>query len=1460
MKHISDELYYALKEPYSDPTSHEFDLSKLKACCSNPQPEVESNILEFIKNSNETYIELSSNIFIAFDNLQLHPNDLRVKFFSLANKFFLDTHPQLIEQLKESKLAIEAERSAFYKYTDSSGNKINAEFVAEVGGDILSMLIRLSNTWEQQSSVTSFKEIEDIEEELQGKLFSIAWLSANLIHNIKGAAFDMIAHENGIVNIEDEGLKFKIETGLKGVHFLKNAGLLRISSNITEWYIPMLNFYSKSQAKRKTVSSIRFESGIIKLNWSDSTNFYALTKAQTAVLLFHPHFEKEKLSYFEDQTLLDLVEILVLIEEVAQKISMDNLLDFKELSLNEVPIRIEENHLVDYLTSCSNKSKSIVKRVLDSLIVNEPDFYFWRAPLYRQGDFIIIPLPVMVAPNHNLIIDRWINLSNYSENLRNKMFKEYVISELFNHEKHQFHFEQLSTENIDNKSAEFDTSILIETLDWQLLIEVVTYDFPIESQEVGNTINHFGKAVERVANKWKKISPFYNTKPIIPLVLTNYPLLSGMVINQVGVVDLTLLNNYVFVGEYRRVSLAYDSKNPVTTDAITFPYYKSEQEFNENLIGFLQNPPPIYLLTQRFCWKEVPISPESIKPFTVVEFVDHIDEGEFLDIQINNLTHAINVEYFAEPDSDSRKILDASIEFSLSSIFHQLAHAPYESLDKRIDAYHTLTKTKRVGFAHLMYFINQSLGKLSEKKVSEVKVFESVKYKIEEVFQTLKEKGQNQPQEIRLSQFQFQDSFTSEQELQIISLSLDILTQLGSRKFNDNEIQDFLIQIVFMKGLMHKHDIKREFYIACSNFVSTLNFNHKYQRARDFGEEVLVTSMNNREPHYGWGILFRCFVEQKNQFESAIYGCIFLASLNGLPKLTYEHYLDSFNDSLKFFRNFRFSKLAKNVYEFLKDSPLSEYDEQKVNLTYFNSLLQGASKSPSSLDEAIDYLESKLDMIVKFGEKGVSPWLVFLYNIKRLIHSDIIEYKRDFSTALNKLENELDSKILHDLQAMLFGHGLDIKKTFIEALSNINETRSDQDYIYEIKQLGAVVEQLVRKSISPVDFDGLFLSGFVLNDQSQVFENIYFDAGTVTPFNKQKDSKFEQRLHNYSRYIIENIKVKDGQLFVWLFDHFNDVFCISIDSGKELKLHQLPKWNLESMDSWTANLSTFYFNSQKKNYYDITEQESDYQKLIEELNFTELVIDATFDELLVTTSIEVSSFPINLIIQESNFIASSKPVSNVISTEWFIQYGRDEKIKNNWTSSAWIPITDGDGTVNWGYDKIEPILSKLGTKIHTSHYPNSIIDSDINFFLAHGELDSSGFKAIYTNDEGESAIVYPKEVFGSGTIAVLFICNSGSSKDELYSNSISSFSMQLLKYGYKAVIAPFWPFDVSISPIWLEEFLSVFKCGLSLSEAVFMANHEISKYNEITSSSFYAPQGRLVMHLYGNPNISVESE
>lgn len=1472
MSKISDHIYHIIKEQeFADPFNIEFDNDRLIKEFGNALKEDETNLLEFLQICNELFKDIRQNIFALFDKLRLAPEDLREFFFIAVNKYFLDLTPQLLNQVSAG-VSHESEKTTFSKFTNANGQEVNAQLAVEIGGDILAELIGFSYQW--NTNEKEFDTLGNLNPEIHGNLFHALWIYANIFLNLKNSAYHIVKYENGKVIVRSEK-ELKIENGLNGTLFLKNAGIIRANNNTQEFFFQFMQFYDKTFKKRIGVGDFTLKANVLSpiRGESDST---IKAKADSSLFVFYPHLLEDKLEYFDGLSLHDLLDLLILIEECIEKLHRKNVTDYSERQLNEIPIKFDKTQLVNFLVEATGHKIETVNKFIASITTNGNQPYFWREPFLEVNDFLYFSLAAIAAPNHVLYFDKWTSLSGYTLKLKEKKFADFVIKELTESQKNQYQFKFLELDKLKIDNEIFNTNILIETASLLLFIEIKLFDFPIESPEVDSALQLLGNATFDVEEKAKQIiENFDGQKELIKIIITNYTNFSGLQINNIPIADLTLFKNYVSVGNFRRAAVTFNEGKPIVNDGGIISYYKNEEEFNQNLKNFFADPLPVKHILQRLCLKEQQITPDVVKPKFIVDIIDHITDEQLMDSRMESLTGYLNYEYFGEPeDKVIKDALDQSIIYSLHEVFSQLSYAPYESYKNRITLYHNISKTKLLGFVHLAFFILKALEKLNGKKITKTKHFESIDYDPDEVFKILEKGKKTLSGNIRLSEFNIEDdTFTDIEERKIISFSIDLLSGLTPKQFNDEVLESTILPLALLQGLSKKYNVEFEFYTACGNIIDALNYAHKYQAARDFCEELLVLSIKNNKQSQGWNILFKCYTNQKSTFDASINGCLFLSSLSVLPEIPDYLAVEALYGALKYFRNFGFNELAKYTYENLQHFDLNEYDKQKVTLSYFNSFFQGEmQRDINILDQVINYVESKIDDIISFGELGVIPWLALFYNIERLKSVKQISYNRDIKKYIDKFENSINKKSVDAIRIKIIGDKEKPKEQFISAVLSAFETRSVRDFVHEAQHLSIIASNLLQFAIANVDIDGILLAGFAINDQSFTFKDISIETGSISPISKPVNKEFKLQLNNYKYYLLSSINLTNKQLLIWLFEDLGKVFCMTLNSKKEFNLYSLTNWNMKKMKQLHRKMGNFYFNAKKDSdgnarclfsnprsepdYNDLVQKE-DYKNLIKELSFTTLPFNIDVDEILIYSSIKMANYPHNLIQVSNDFVAAQKPICNVISIERFLEKSNNFYLNKEYSVSAWIPVDDQEPIISWGFNLLKPTLIKIKANISTSTYPKEFIKSDLNIFLAHGVTDGSGFKAVYANHAKKKGIIFPYEVFGKGKVAILFVCNSGSSHEAIFSNSVVSFSGELLKTGYESVVAPFWPFDVTMSKIWLEEFLDTFNQGYSISEAVWLANKRLSKYDSETSNIYYAPAGCLAMHLYGNPNVYV---
>lgn len=449
-----------------------------------------------------------------------------------------------------------------------------------------------------------------------------------------------------------------------------------------------------------------------------------------------------------------------------------------------------------------------------------------------------------------------------------------------------------------------------------------------------------------------------------------------------------------------------------------------------------------------------------------------------------------------------------------------------------------------------------------------------------------------------------------------------------------------------------------------------------------------------------------------------------------------------------------------------------------------------------------------------------------------------------------------------------------------EALAKTYETRALEDYVTEITELEMLANNVASLSIAPLDLNNLLISGLVLNDQTLAFQQ--------TENNGQRQFASDQTITKpnfecYSTDLLEKIPMQPGQVVLWLFEFHNQVCALYIDQNRNTVLNQLSDWSLPEMRKWLSGLDNYFFD--EKNGYPINQQEGDYIDDLKKLQFSKLDIPFPFNELLICYSLDLASFPPNLleilidssipevielheervkeylIDQPFDFIGFHKPITNIISIEFFAnRAGLITPSINEISVSCWIPTIDEDMTLYIAEKTLRPIIEeKYNSTIQTSVYPKPALNSTINVFVAHGAKSITGFRSVHTRGQTEGHAIINEtgisRVFGTGFIAVVFICDSGSMTKDIYSQKLISFVSEILSLGYQAVVAPAWKYNPAISAIWLDTFLEALKAGNTISFAVQIANQTSSKNGFDEYFGFYSPRGWAAMHLYGNPNI-----
>lgn len=286
----------------------------------------------------------------------------------------------------------------------------------------------------------------------------------------------------------------------------------------------------------------------------------------------------------------------------------------------------------------------------------------------------------------------------------------------------------------------------------------------------------------------------------------------------------------------------------------------------------------------------------------------------------------------------------------------------------------------------------------------------------------------------------------------------------------------------------------------------------------------------------------------------------------------------------------------------------------------------------------------------------------------------------------------------------------------------------------------------------------------------------------------------------------------------------------------------------------TNYFSCLSFDDETKDHFGVRKVTPDEhlekaKEIQKDLNFSRLSSTENASSILIVKDMELAKFPHNLMLDEhGSFVHAQKPITNILSTEWFIACKDDSNINNDFSKSIWIPTKSGDFTLNKLHDSLKSELEKHQFKVFNQIDIVSPLSSDLNIVCSHGAKDIASNQVIYP---GDSPLENLGKIVGSGEILIFFVCHSGSYKNEYFRNNITSLVKTYITLGYKAVIAPFWSLHINIPKIWLSTFILSLYEGLSINYSVFKANKSVSE-------EYQTPAAWACMHLYGNPHLVIK--
>jgi len=1447
MSKISARLQTLLKSnPAFDPFTLEFRPKGLES--AEEWNAEELVFINQISTFNDGFLFALKNLMTTLRHHGFTRSALIDALFAKGNKHIAFVRGQVHNQMNQNTQAVDYDRTRYFKVEDYKGNLQNSIQMVEFLSELYGLLLTYQDKYDilnQEHVPEEGKAIHDIDIVLQHLIQMV-----NIVFNLK-IAYHLLVYAVVDADLTDpEHLKLSAEDN--GVNLLTSINEIRSGSHFNEIFFPLYQLaksFPKTGPAIENISvqmgQIAITVGTVKLDKGNEAARIARTMA------FYEYLEKVKLSAFGGVTIEKLLELTGHLSELTDHhfqpaITVDSEFD-------TIPYKIRRSDLISYLTKMSNLSVDILDTFITSM-TNPPEdeVDFFRYPLYAIDEYIYLLFSALGAPHGHPLVERWLRASRISESQQQTSLCEYITSQL----------ELLSKKKLpkgikwhvqENPPGLHDNELCLETRDQLVIASCQVFRFTGNKKEEITVLADYQEKLAEFEQRLIGLQPYAQArnKRIVPVCVTSDVHYSGILLGNIPVLDFIALKNYLVVGKYQRVKMITDPKEIKIKNLYDYPYYSNQDEFETHLIIFLWKPYPIYALLKKMEFKEAPLLPPDVNFQISYHVVDMISVEDEEQDDLASLDHLIKTQLFI---NDNNPEYDQLIHNILSKTFATLADKQRNTSREILEFVDKISSSNRISATHLVIYLRRGVETLGHIKKVKKAAYSPTNYNAEGFLQLYSRILESHAgQGIQFSEFKINVELSEADRQQIIAAMLDQLSGVSQRNYNIDEQEQIMLNLSLLGSVAKNPDEFSLLYLAYGNFVESLNYNQDYQKARDCSYELWLYSLKKKHPANGLNILFKCFIKQKNFIYAGIYGGMLLATMDTISGMDESLFIDILFNLFRYFREFGYDDFAKTVWKIAQKERLNLYDDQKFTLAYFNLRVGNGLRNDQTLIPAVGkYLNKNLKSILKFGKHGAIPWFAFCANIQK--HCELYQIKLPsyLEQTLATLESTINDKdVIDKLQMQINGKSKDFKKDFITMLVKVYSNLYYSDYKFNVINLRPIADNAFREGFMQQDFDLTMLCSLVYNDQQLNFTD--HDPATETIRFDQEMSRLQPEiLTNYSKYLLSKLQLAPGQVLIWLAEFNNQAYSITISADHIFEVKLLEEWDPKFMSYWIRNkLPKFYFNSIKSKYYDLGEQEQATAQLINSLAKFDLKINRKFEEIMILKSVDMSGYPDNLMINNGQLLSRNTPICNILNIEHYLQH-QDKTFISFDKINAWLPKIGKDGTISFGHDDLSPLLAEFHATIIDEAVLFDMPSGNINIFMAHGNTGLDGFKSFQSE---EDRFQFNFNMFGQGDIAILFICNSGNLRDDFQSQDIKSVGQELIKQGYRAVIAPFWKYDVTMSRIWLTEFFKVFQEGYSINQTVHLANRKVAEYDPETGRFFDEPGGWAAMHLYGNPNL-----
>lgn len=462
-------------------------------------------------------------------------------------------------------------------------------------------------------------------------------------------SYDRIIWRGDVIESDESGIRLKAnQLHLK----LDNAALTRLTRNIANTQMELQSDSEKHKLIIKTyhttrhfqiIKSIEYNSGEMILKYQPKTkkttdSYISYT---APILTYYPFFHLEKISAFDNLTILDLVNIFSSLSDFVMHLPMPNYDDTDVKDIAKFKLfnpKVRKKILLDYFRTTTKYSEKQILIFINLLLNKGEKHDLFLYSIYEEEDYYTFSHSTIKRANMLYLVDKWLEAGKCDLAERGLKFEDYIKDYLRKEKLNEFAkfniIEQSKFYYFDDKNIRFEEEIdlVIRTETTIIIAEIKCSTYPFEAKDFYSSFQTIKKAKDQVVRKskfienhWDKFENILGKKgerEIKKIIIVNFPHYAGRIIDEIPIADFYLFLSYFHSGKYTNVKI----ERNIGMTVIENPYYDSIHSFEKNFETFFKNPIPIQDLFSRQKIEECEVTVAGTDPKTTVERIVYIEK------------------------------------------------------------------------------------------------------------------------------------------------------------------------------------------------------------------------------------------------------------------------------------------------------------------------------------------------------------------------------------------------------------------------------------------------------------------------------------------------------------------------------------------------------------------------------------------------------------------------------------------------------------------------------------------------------------------------------------------------------------------------------------------------------------------------------------------------------------------